>query len=85
MKGFMTNPDWHWERTYSQEIPSSLEFYYLRVKDVLVADPEVVGMEAAFNWTALEVAWRLQRPTRSMLFHVSICITPIWNSVSPII
>lgn len=53
MKGLMTSPDWHGS-SYNQDIPSSLEFYYIRVKDVLVADPDIVGVENAYDWSALE-------------------------------
>ena len=53
MKGLITNPNWH-SLPYNQDIPSSLEFYYIKVNEVLVADPDVVGIEQAFDWSALE-------------------------------
>ena len=46
MCGLITSPGWN-GRTYSEDVPSSLEFKYLKVRDVMTGPN-------SFEWSALE-------------------------------
>jgi len=37
-----------------ESIPASLEFYYVPFNELMFGDPDIVGHDAAFDWTALE-------------------------------
>jgi hypothetical protein len=54
-KGLMGSP-WYEPKydPYNTVIPSSLEWYYIGFDELMKGDPDVVGSEAAFDWTSLE-------------------------------
>jgi hypothetical protein len=52
MKGLMTSPSWHGS-SYKQDVPSSLEFYYIEVKQIMIGDPAVLGANA-YDWSSFE-------------------------------
>jgi len=54
LKGLVVNPGFSNFDSDATSIDASLDHYYVGLKEVLVADPDVVGLEAAFDWTALE-------------------------------
>lgn len=56
MKGLYGSP-WYNDYDASKNvIPSALEWYYLGFNDLMINDPDVVGIDLAFNWTKLENA-----------------------------
>jgi len=52
-KGLMDSPWWNYP-PYPEDVPSSLDMYYLGLNDLMLDDPDVVGPEEAFNWTKLD-------------------------------
>jgi hypothetical protein len=53
MKGLITNPEFFNDPTITS-IDSSMDIYYIPVGKVMRNDPNVVGVEAAFDWTPVE-------------------------------
>ena len=56
LKGLFGSP---WYNNYNAStsiIPAALEWYYLGFDDLMINDPDVVGIDLAFNWTTLENA-----------------------------
>jgi hypothetical protein len=53
MKGLITNPEFYHDPSI-ESIDSSMDMYYIPVGKVMRDDPDVVGFEAAFDWTYVE-------------------------------
>lgn len=54
MTGFFANPTFFNYDPSVTSIDSSMDSFYLGLNAVMMDDPDVVGMESAFNWTAFE-------------------------------
>jgi hypothetical protein len=53
MKGLIANPEFYYDPTITS-IDSSMDIYYIPVGKVMRDDPNMVGSEAAFDWTHVE-------------------------------
>jgi len=54
LKGLVANPGFGNFDPSVDNIDVSLDFYNVGLSEILVDDPDVVGVEAAFDWSALE-------------------------------
>lgn len=64
LKGLVANPGFSNFDPDATSIDASLDHYYVGLKEVLVGDPDVVGLDAAFDWTALEDRLEASRARR---------------------
>jgi hypothetical protein len=53
MKGLIANPEWAYDPNVSS-IDSSMDIYYVPVGKVMRDDPNMVGNDAAFDWSYVE-------------------------------
>jgi hypothetical protein len=54
LKGLLGSPWFGGPYYHNSSVPSSLEWFYIGLQEIMVADPDVVGIDAAFNWTEIE-------------------------------
>jgi len=54
LKGLIGSPRFGNYDPWATSIDASMNFYYVGVDSVMIADPDEVGLEAAFDWTYLE-------------------------------
>lgn len=54
LKGLLGNLDFNNFDWSASSIDASMEYYYVGLDEMMIGNPDVVGMDAAFNWTAME-------------------------------
>jgi hypothetical protein len=54
LKGLLGSPWFGDTYHYNSSVPSSLEWFYIGLQDIMVGDPDIVGIDAAFDWTEIE-------------------------------
>jgi hypothetical protein len=65
LKGLSGNPQAGHPSTWPESIPSSLHHYKIGLDLVMLGDPDVVGVQSAFNWTYVDEALRIAETFRA--------------------
>jgi hypothetical protein len=82
LKGLASYPEFSNYDIHATSIDASLEAYYLGLDELMKGDPNQVGYDQAFDWTALE---RRLQDAASRNRHVILtimCHYPNWNRLS---
>jgi hypothetical protein len=82
LKGLVSYPEFSNYDIHATSIDASLEAYYLGLDELMKGDPNQVGYDQAFDWSALE---RRLQDAASRNRHVILsimCHYPNWNRLS---
>jgi hypothetical protein len=82
LKGLVGNVDFTNYDPQATSIDMSLEFYYIPLDELMFGNPDVVGIEKAFNWTFLESRLEGAKSRRRHMVMTPFVHFPNWGRMS---
>jgi hypothetical protein len=82
LKGLVAFPEFSNYDANATSIDASLEAYYIGLDELMLGDPNVVGVENAFNWTALEKRLSAAASRNRHAILTIMCHYPNWYRLS---
>jgi hypothetical protein len=82
LKGLVGNVDFTNYDPQATSIDMSLEFYYIPLDELMFGNPDVVGVDKAFNWTFLESRLEGAKSRRRHMVMTPFVHFPNWGRMS---